>query len=152
MICEIRFPLGRVTDFLILLQHGIQQNTNRQPFHLTTFGDKAIQFLLTESSSRTGQRSNKASKDSSIFQTAHCMPFVLYCRNDAIFHFFRQNCKLNFQYTATIHFEHFKLIIVIRHFLMQRRNSPLISSNIPANVSASPTTFSNSSSSTFAIL
>ena len=34
----------------------IQQNTNRQPFHLTTFGDKAIQFLLTESSSRTGQK------------------------------------------------------------------------------------------------
>ena len=56
MICEIRFPLERVTDFLILLQHGIQQNTNRQPFHLTTFGDKAIQFLLTESSSRTGQK------------------------------------------------------------------------------------------------
>ena len=49
--------VAAVVAFAInLLQHGIQQNTNRQPFHLTTFGDKAIQFLLTESSSRTGQK------------------------------------------------------------------------------------------------
>ena len=60
MIRQIRFSFGRITDFLILLQHGIQQNTNGQPFHLTAFGDKTIQILFTEHSSRIRQKSQQS--------------------------------------------------------------------------------------------
>ena len=59
MVRQIRFSFGRITDFLILLQHRIQQNTNGHPFHLTAFGDKAIQFLFTENSSRIRQESQQ---------------------------------------------------------------------------------------------
>ena len=43
----------------LFLQHGIQQNTNGQPFHLTAFGDKTIQILFTENSARIRQKSQQ---------------------------------------------------------------------------------------------